>query len=238
MKPIQIGNTKLGQGPVVCVVLQDSFSASTLRTLKRAGVRMTELRLDQFRHFSLPKFAAKIALLRCFGFSILATIRHPKEGGHFRGSESKRQFLYQMVIPFVDAVDVEMGSVIFNDVLKEAKRQKKTVIASYHNFKRTPAVSFLRRKMRRAKKKGASVVKLAVMMKNKTDFSVMLNFTNDYANQNLITIGMGRAGTPSRTLFPFFGSLLTYGAVKRQSAPGQPTALSLAAQLGLKKKLR
>jgi len=228
MKRIKVGATLLGKKPTICAVLQDNFKPSTLRRLKRLGISLVELRFDQFKSLALPVVARKLELLRRYHFSIIGTIRSSKEGGAKRYSELERLILFRLFMPFVDAVDIELSSKIAKRVIRIARSSQRKVIGSFHDFKKTPSHATLQSKMKLGRRLHVDIVKVATVVKRKTDFSILFNLTTDYQRQGIIIIAMGKLGVSSRFLFPFFGSLVTYGSVSRQTAPGQPSVESLA----------
>ncbi len=71
----------------------------------------------------------------------------------------------------------------------------------------------------RCLEKGA-IAKLAVMPKDMTDVLRLLEVTL-VSKRPVCTISMGSLGMHSRIVAPVYGSLLTYGYVRRPVAPGQ-----------------
>lgn len=227
---MKIGKVILGKCPTVCAVLQDSFNQRTLQKIKKAGVRLVELRIDQFKSLDSNYIKQKIKTVKQAGFSVLATIRYPKEGGSFLISEIERFQLFRSIIGFVDAIDIELQSKLCKRVIGLAKRNKKVAIVSFHDFKRTPASNFLEQLFKRAKSIGGSIFKVACSARSQTDYLRLLDFTIQHPNE-VITISMGKIGQPSRWVFPQCGSLLTYGSVQKRTAPGQPSVFELLKKL-------
>jgi len=106
-------------------------------------------------------------------------------------------------------------------VIRLAKRRKKKVIISYHNFKETPPDQQLVKLIRKGKAKGGDIIKLAVMSRTEEDVTRLLGLTYQHRDDHIITISMGKKGRISRIVAPLFGSLLTYGYVDSPIAPGQ-----------------
>ena len=219
---------------MVAVSLKDKTSPTILREIRKAGVDVCELRIDRFASSS-PRYVLK-EMAKFKKLPVLATIRSKKEGGKWRGSESKRLELYRAVIPKAKIVDIELSSrSILKGVVRAAKKHKKPVIVSYHNFKGTPTPQKLNQILRAAKVSGAVIVKIAAMARGHKDVQTLLDFTKKNAKKKIITIAMGEKGAISRILFPRFGSLMTYASLDGKSmAPGQldyKTTLKLLGRL-------
>lgn len=215
----------------VAVALKDGAPAGLLREMKNSGVNIFELRIDQFASLS-PQYVLK-EITKFKKLPILATIRSKKEGGKWRGSEEKRLGLYEIVIPKVAMVDIELSSdSILDCVMKAAKKHKKTAIISYHNFKATPPTGKLNQILRRARAAGADIVKIAAMARSHKDVQTLLDFTKKNARKKIITIAMGEKGAISRVLFPRFGSMMTYASLDESMAPGQMNYQTMLKLLG------
>ena len=219
---IKIGNTRLGKGPAIAVTVTDSESFRVLRGAKRRGASLFEIRIDRFRRLDENWLQQKIRTVRRAGLPLIATIRSRQEGGRRQISDPQRFQIFKRVLPWIDAVDLELSSSRLKKVLIPlARRRRKRVILSYHNFKSTPSNRVLTGLIRRGKRQGADIVKIAVTPRNPADVARLLLLTRRHRDQNLITIAMGRRGRVSRILGPVFGSLLTYSFLGRQQAPGQ-----------------
>lgn len=195
---------------------------------------IAEIRVDLF---SSPSPALALKEIKKFTrVPVLATIRSKKEGGRWKGSETARLALYQKIIPKVQAVDIELSSSKINKkVIASARKAKKSVIVSFHDFKKTPPLKSLYAILNQAKALGADMVKIAAFIQKPADLQTLAEFTLANSWQKIIVIGMGEKGSVSRVAFPCFGSLLTFAHLGEASAPGQ---LDLAATVKLLKKLQ
>ena len=232
MKKISLGKLILGSRPAIVVPFSGTVTAPAVRRAKAAGMDAAELRLDLYPSLSPDIFIREIRKFK--GTPVIATVRSRKEGGKWSGSEKERLELFKAVFPLVDAVDIELSSkVILKEVLREARRLKKTVIVSYHNFSRTPSRPFLEKILKDAKSAGAGIVKIAAMARSEKDLRILAEFTGARASENLITLSMGSRGAFSGVLLPALGSLLTFAHTGKATAPGQldlkTTALYLEA---------
>ncbi len=123
------------------------------------------------------------------------------------------------IIPLVDYIDVEYGEK--KPLIDYIKKNKKTLIISYHIYENTPDMETLIKLSSLMEKDGADIVKIATFINNKNDIIRLLDFTRNY-KKPVITIGMGKLGLITRVVAPIFGSLITYGFVNRPMAPAQP----------------
>jgi 3-dehydroquinate dehydratase-1 len=143
-------------------------------------------------------------------------------------TKNNRLEIFRAILPFVDCIDVELGTPISDEVLSCA--DGKTLIISEHDFAVTPDIAVLHSMVERAKRQGADIVKIATMANSSEDVVRLLEFTHS-CHDPLVTIGMGAIGTVSRVIAPLFGSLFTYGYLTKPVAPGQLSAIELSNEI-------
>ena len=80
----------------------------------------------------------------------------------------------------------------------------------------------------RARTLGADLPKLATHAATPDDLRTLLDVTLAARADGVVTLGMGPLGPLSRLVLPAAGSLLTYGAAGRGTAPGQLPVAELA----------
>lgn len=217
---MNIGRLKLGDAPIIAAVIVDGEDKKAIAAAKRDGADILELRLDCFKKQDPAYIQRIIKDIKTAKLPLIATIRGKAEGGKAGISEKERLRLFQNIMPFVDAVDIELGSKkILKHVINAAHASNKKAIISYHNFKDTPEQGRLNNIIQRAKKAGGDIVKIATLANNKKDMARLALLTASHPD--IITIAMGKTGVVSRALFPMLGSLLTYCSVTKSSAPGQ-----------------
>lgn len=218
---LKLGKVVLNNAPRIAVAFGDKVKSSAIMKVKKYGVDVAELRIDRYAFFFESYVLKEVNKFK--KFPTIATIRSRKEGGNWKLSEKERLRLFKKVIPKVDAIDIELSSSkIIKEVISESHQAKKKVIVSYHNFKTTPSLSDLNKRIVKAKKLGADIVKIAAFVRKNEHMKVLATLTLKNAEKNLITIGMGSQGALSRVFFPALGSLLTYASVGGKStAPGQ-----------------
>ncbi len=209
---------KPGKMPKIAVSAADDLDN---KSIKSARPDILEIRVDLFKKLSPGHISHVIASREKTGIPIILTIRSKEEGGGKKITDEVKLNIFRDNISLVNAVDIELCSPILADVVRLAKRNKKTIIVSYHNFKSTPDKQFLKRILIDAKKAGANIVKIAAFAKNLGDVIKLAEFTLENKSKNLITISLGNTGRASRFLFPMIGSLITYSYIVKPSGPGQ-----------------
>ena len=139
----------------------------------------------------------------------------------------------------VDLVDVEVftGDEIVSRIIREAHAAGVKVVASNHDFDKTPDKDDIVSRLRKMQAMDADIPKIAVMPRSKRDVLTLLAATEematDYADRPIITMSMAGTGVISRLCGEVFGSALTFGAAGKASAPGQMGVQDLSTVLGL-----
>jgi 3-dehydroquinate dehydratase I len=182
------------------------------------GVDVAELRIDQFSRTDVEHVVRQARLFG--GMPTLATVRAAHEGGAWQGTDEERLELYRAVLPFVDAVDVELSSrAIRDDVIAAAREHDAVVIGSFHDFTRTPDLGDLEAVVAEGKAVGVDLVKVSTMATSREDLRRLASLlVND---SGLIVIAMGAVGTVSRVFFPALGSRLTFSFIGDKPTSGQ-----------------
>ena len=219
---MNIGRVRLGSIPRIVAILHDRLPLRSLKTLREHGADILEARIDLFRSTEIEYIIKSLKRIKeTSRLPVIGTIRRPADGGRKSMSENTRLEIFKAIIPFVDCVDSEIDAPITGEVIDHAKRGRKKVIISYHNFKETPPDQQLVKLIRKGKAKGGDIIKLAVMSRTEEDVTRLLGLTYQHRDDHIITISMGKKGRISRIVAPLFGSLLTYGYVDSPIAPGQ-----------------
>ncbi len=233
-KNILFGGVSIGANPKVVAVVgcgTQEECRSVASEAKRLGADIIEFRADQCESPNVLNTAELIhGIKEETSLPILLTVRDLKEGGYFFGSDEDRLDTFSQLLPLVDAVDVELYSSIRDDVVSLARKNKKSIVLSYHDFFETPPAKFIDRRgtsleeiVDDATSAGVDMLKIAVMAKDFSDVKSLLEFTATYRGDMLLTtISMGDIGTISRVINPLVGSALTYGYIGDEpNAPGQ-----------------
>lgn len=236
MNPIQVRNISIGEGrPKICVpivgktrmeILAEASSFSAL------PVDVAEWRADWYTDvFSTDKVIETARRLRetLGNTPILFTFRTSEEGGE--KSISPEDYCALTVAAaesgYVDLVDVEAftGDHIVKEIIRKAHDCGVKVIASNHDFNKTPSKEEILNRLKKMLKLRADIPKIAVMPNSRQDvltlLSATLEMTEKYADRPVITMSMAGTGVVSRLTGETFGSALTFGAASKASAPGQ-----------------
>jgi len=208
---------KPSKSPVVGIV--DSPAAlSTALKLPAGSVDFLEWRAD-----CLPS-GLRIPSSR---FPWILTVRHPLEGGKRKLSSPQRREIFAGLLPAAELVDIELRSFAsLAGIIGSARSRQIRVIASFHDFKKTPASGKLRDLAARARDEGADIFKLATRTESPADVRRLLDLFQS-PPLPLAVMGMGPLGFGSRVLFAQCGSVLNYGWLHRPNVPGQWPAVEL-----------
>jgi 3-dehydroquinate dehydratase I len=183
---------------------------------KELGADILELRIDM-----ISEDPHKILKnLKELGLPVIITNRMKKEGGAWAGSEIRRIRELVSLIPYADAVDIELCAPNRDMVVKKAKNSGKKIIISAHDFQSTPDLKTMAESIQGSFDAGADIAKLAVMPHSLDDVLHLLEVTL-HSSGAVCTIAMGEIGKHSRAISPLYGSVMTYGYVDIPVAPGQ-----------------
>ncbi|MCS7203567.1 MAG: type I 3-dehydroquinate dehydratase [Thermodesulfovibrio sp.] len=203
--------------PAIAVILIDK-DVLKLEPRSLEDADLLELRVDMFEDLSRTEEIFLIAKKK-FRLPLLCTVRSPKEGG--KKEIKNRLEIYKRVLSYCELFDIEIFSEEAEKLREITKNRGIKLIASYHRFDITPSVEELDRIFKEGKKLNADIIKIATMVNVREDLEKLLIFTLKYKEENIIVVGMGEKGIPSRIINPLFGSLITYAALNTISAPGQ-----------------
>ena len=236
MNTIKVRDIEIGAGapkiivPIVGVTKEDILNEA--KTFDSIPVDVVEWRVDWFEHvFEFDKVEDVLKELRNVlgNIPLLLTFRTKKEGGEkaIDTKEYKELNLRAAKTGYVDFIDVEIftGDDVVREIIDGAHAAGVRVIASNHDFFKTPAKSDIIYRLRKMQDMGADIPKIAVMPQSRRDVLTLLCVTeemvSDYADRPIITMSMAGTGVISRLCGEVFGSSMTFGAAKKASAPGQ-----------------
>jgi 3-dehydroquinate dehydratase I len=211
---VQIGSCTLGAIPRTLAIIDDTLPMQEIKKLKEIGVDLFEIRIDSFNDSieTILKYAAKVK--DTVSIPLIGTIRENA------WTKKNRLELFAKVIPSVDAIDIEIDADIAKPVIEMAAKAKKTIIVSEHDFNGTPTDAELDKIVRKAAGLGCDIVKIAALARSKSDVVRLLECIHR-SKTPIVGFSMGEYGAISRVLSMFFGSLYSYGYVKKANAPGQ-----------------
>lgn len=239
---VEVRGVKIGEGipkiivPIVGKTREEILEAAA--SFKDVRMDIVEWRADWFEDVfdsEIVKDVLKELRAALGNTPILFTFRTSKEGGEKTiGAEVYEELNIGAVqTGLVDLVDVEAftGDEIVRRIIVAAHRAGVKVVASNHDFEKTPEKDEIVRRLRRMQEMDADIPKIAVMPQNKKDVLVLLSATEEmateYADRPIITMSMTGTGLISRLSGEVFGSSCTFGAVGKTSAPGQMNAADL-----------
>ena len=236
MNTVKVRNIVIGEGmPKICVPIVGVTKEAILdeaRAITKLPADVVEWRIDWFEN--VFDFAALEDVLKDLRevlgeMPILMTFRTSKEGGE----KAIEDDVYADInikaaqTGLVDMVDVEVftGDEIVKKIIDGAHAAGVKVVASNHDFFKTPDKDDIVGRLRKMQDLGADIPKIAVMPTCKKDVLTLLAATEEmareYADRPIITMSMAGTGVISRLAGEVFGSALTFGAAAKASAPGQ-----------------
>lgn len=239
---VKIKNIEIGEGmPKICVPITAETREGirgAAEEVKKHPFDLVEWRADFFKGLSDPEKIREVLeeLREILGeVPILFTVRTKAEGGNVRlDTEEYLQINIQAIeTGLVDLVDVEIlqGDDIVFMLVETAHEKKVKVIASNHDFEKTPKKEEMLMRLCKMQELEADIVKIAVMPRTERDVLVLLDTTlamkELHKNTPVVTMAMGKPGQISRLTGQLFGSAITFGSVGAASAPGQIPAEKL-----------
>ncbi len=236
MSTVKIRNILLGEGvPKIAVPNVGSTEEEILTSTKEIAAAKPDLmewRIDYYAAgiedtAQLIDTGRKIREL-IGELPLLVTFRTKSEGGVCQLEENRYLDLVDQIIVnrLGDAVDIELfhEEKRIESLVSEAKNYNVVVIMSNHDFEKVPAKDVIEFRLKKMANLGADVPKLACMPHNVEDVLTLLEATNAVHNEienPIITMAMGDIGKVTRIAGQVFGSSLSFGAVGKNSAPGQ-----------------
>ena len=245
MSSVTVRGLTIGEGmPKIIVPLTGKMPADLMKQAQRAGkepgVDAVEWRVDLYEHALWPAqvLAALRAMRGALGdIPLLFTCRTAREGGELE-IETEDYYALNLTAArsgLVDLVDVETDTA--EDVAEHIAQLHELgmkVVASHHDFEKTPEDAVLRACLERGWEVGGDISKLAVMPQCPEDAERLLAVAKAVHDENdrpLIAISMGGLGIASRTEGERCGSAMTFASLDRASAPGQIPVYQLRREL-------
>ncbi|WP_066516466.1 type I 3-dehydroquinate dehydratase [Curtobacterium ammoniigenes] len=224
-----------GRTPAICVPLAGAHDGALrdAAALVRPDVAdVVELRLDQCAAHTTPDALGALRVVRAALASdipVIVTYRSAAEGGAGVASPDEVRLIMTaaMETGAADAIDVEQSlpTDTREALVTAAHEAGVPVVMSAHDFRSTPAAPEILERLRTQQRLGADVAKVAVMPQRFADVLALLEATAEFASAPTsipaITMSMGRMGILSRLAGETVGSVMTFGRVGSESAPGQ-----------------
>lgn len=242
MNTVKVRNVVIGEGrPKICVPVTGVTKKEIIEQTKVFGsipADLAEWRADWFEDvFDLEKVMDVLRQMReILGeIPLLFTFRTLEEGGEKAADAAYYAQLNKMAAASgcVELVDIEAFAEVVpvRELIEEVHQYQVKVLASNHDFEKTPAKEEIIARLRKMQELGADISKIAVMPRSKRDVLTLLQATEEmcteYADRPVVTMSMAEAGVISRICGEVFGSAVTFGAAQKASAPGQPDVREL-----------
>lgn len=121
---------------------------------------------------------------------------------------------------YVD-IDVQWLAPVIKKVRSYAKKKKTKVIASYHNYKKTPSLADLKKILSSCAKLDPAIIKIACKSSGDKDNARLLGLLD--SDVKMIVVGMGPKGSLTRLVAPKLGAFCTFASLyeETKTAPGQ-----------------
>ena len=204
-----------------CVSIAETTTKKLKHTLKIALRKSdyVEIRFDFLKAEQIPQVLENVKKdLK----KIVCTLRPKTEGGKFDGNERERISILKLIAeynPFL--LDVEFNTMKKEkSLVKYLKTTKTNLLISGHDFKKTPNITELKKKLNQMSKYSSNV-KIVTTAKTTDDSTRVLQLYNKKGKINLIAFAMGDSGRISRILSLYLGSPYAYVSLGKPIAPGQ-----------------
>lgn len=253
MKTLTIGDLVLGEGmPKICIPLTGSGQDEILKEAELAEMlpcQMVEWRADymleemkgenpQRQGEKLKKVLGYLRI--ALDLPILFTIRTVKEGGKADLSKEDYYLINEIIAEggMADLIDIEtfdgpekVDEEKIRSFIAYAHKNGSKVLLSSHDFEKTPDLEEMLTRFFVMQELGADMMKLAVMPESESDVFSLLEVSalmrDTYAEIPFIALSMGELGATTRICGGEFGSVITFAAGRKASAPGQLDAKTL-----------
>jgi len=184
---------------------------SLLKRISSKEPDLVEYRLD---HITEPSILER--LVKGKHCPIIATDRS-------RRKQSRMLLLSAADIGF-DFIDVDISFPNASSIIKELKTRDVQVIASHHDFQKTPPQKSLIQLLRVERSLGGDICKVVTKANQLADNLIVLRFIDKCSRSTkVVSFAMGELGIVSRVLSPFFGAKFTFASINDRSktAEGQ-----------------
>lgn len=216
---------------VATVTQSDDLDFLSTLAVENLPCDILEFRLDNLRdqidrvRELQARFAGKAG--------ILSTARRPEEAGAGDLPLGERLALLEASLEFSDFIDIEIHTLAkhseAHELAQAARRASVSVVASSHDFEKSPPAPELVEQLDQAANLGADIGKLAIVVETFAELNALVTIVEDQLKKGrqISAMGMGPLGKISRLTLSKAGSCLNYGYLKTANAPGQWSAAEL-----------
>ena len=165
---------------------------------------------------------------------LIFTFRTKAERGETQPEDRYLLYVYSLVAlsGMVQLIDLELEGICKTnpDIIQKLKSSGVQLMISNHDFEKTPSEKVITDRFKKMEALGADIAKIAVMPGNMKDVEILISSAKS-AKESLkipiVAISMGELGKKTRIEGESFGSIITYGSLDKESAPGQMPAKEL-----------
>jgi 3-dehydroquinate dehydratase-1 len=192
-------------------------------TAVRIDSDLIEVRVDSLRASGMEvrEIKEKLANRK---HPVLLTLRTMVEGGEYPWKSTERILVFEELLPFADAVDLEIKNMRYvKPLLQTARDTNKTIILSAHSLERKLTSGKAERLVESFRSYRVDIYKMASLARTREDLMVLVEVLMKYPQLRLGIMATGPMAHVSRTVLPALGSKLVYGYIDEPAAPGQPS---------------
>lgn len=195
-----------------------TFAAMEEQAATSAGVHAGfELRLDYLQTWNNLAGELHQMLIRLRAPLAIATCRRAEAGGLFAGSvEEQIERLEAAVAAGCQRADVEVESIERSGAKILERLRPARVIVSHHDYRRTPPLGPIYRKLARLPSAFVKIATHARSLEDNLRYADLLRAHR--AGSRLVAHALGPAGLPSRLMALKWGSAFTYGSAGQHLA--------------------
>ncbi|MFV2040781.1 MAG: type I 3-dehydroquinate dehydratase [Candidatus Hydrothermarchaeales archaeon] len=211
--------------PTICASIMEESAQEFLKAASGVETDLIEVRADGLSEPTAENVHSLMSdLKKGVKAQIILTVRSKSEAGRFEGSEEERKTVILGSLHLADIIDIELNSVIRDEIVSKARANRVEVIVSYHDFEKTPRTEEITGIFESEKAAGADYCKAAFKANRHGDVLRLLDACLQMKGRaRVIAISMGELGRISRIVAPVFGSAITYASLGVKTAPGQLT---------------
>ncbi|MHA1849027.1 MAG: type I 3-dehydroquinate dehydratase [Promethearchaeota archaeon] len=225
-----------------------------IQQIANRKARFVEFRIDYEPNPLELDLRSLVGLANDNGLESIITCRIKNEGGFFSGSDAVHvEIISKMIHANPNFIDIEMATK--PDVLKKIgsllKDKKVNLIASCHDFNKTPTIKHFNEIVSKFKKKAEKlpisfdkmvILKAVFMARKPEDNLIPLEIIKEHSPnvKGVVSFCMGEVGTPSRILSVIpktrstrekIRGFFTFASLEEATAPGQLTLSTMCSFL-------
>lgn len=212
-----------------CLPIIKNTKKEVLSALQSKGFAYFEIWLDYIKDLD-QAFLADIAQKNK---GKLIFVFRRKDSEKTKLNLEKRIAIISSLSKYANFLDLDFLSQYEEIKYVKQNSGKIRLILSFHHFRETPSVDYLKNLLNKMKQFKPEIYKIAVFCKKEADSLLLLNLLLQVKEQKLkiIVLGMGEKGLITRIFGTLWGNEMIFApkVITQKSAPGQLTLLQLSA---------